>query len=194
MAWIQRHLARLEAQPDPSAPRYVSGETHYLWGNSYRLRVVHRDTRPRVALHGGGRIEMVVPVSADAAARERVLTEWYRAQLKEAMPALVAKWEPVVGVELAEWRVKRMRTRWGSCNVTARRIWVNLELVKRPVRCLEYVIVHEMVHLLERRHGARFRALMDRFLPDWRTVREELNRRPLSRLARERSMGPSSVP
>jgi predicted metal-dependent hydrolase len=136
---------------------------------------------------------MVVPPGADAATRSRVLTEWYRARLKEAMPALVAKWEEVVGVDVAEWRVKRMRTRWGSCNVAARRIWVNLELVKRPVRCLEYVIVHEMVHLLERRHRARFRALMDRSLPDWRAVREEL-RQPLATLTRSRSMSPSPVP
>ena len=173
-AWIRRHLARFEAKPSDAAPRYESGETHCYQGRPYRLRLVLRNVRPRVTIRGASTIEMAVPFGADPFARERALTEWYRARLREAMPALVAKWEAVVGVHVAEWRVKRMRTRWGSCNPQARRIWVNLELAKLPVHCLEYVIVHEMVHMLERRHDARFYAFMDAFHPGWREVRKEL--------------------
>ena len=184
MAWIRRHLARLEAQPRRSAPRYVSGESHYFRGRPYLLHVTYRPGRPSVAIRSGDTIEMGVPRATDVATREHVLVEWDRARLKEAMPRLVAKWEAVVGVNVAEWRVKRMKTRWGSCNVQARRIWVNLELAKRPVRCLEYVIVHEMAHLLERRHNDRFRALMDVFMPGWRTVREELNQAPIGHSGR----------
>src|SRR3972149_192881 len=100
--------------------------------------------------------------------RERALREWYRERLKAFTPPLVDKWQPVIGVAVAAWGVKRMRTRWGTCNIRARRIWLNLELAKHPAECLEYVVVHELVHLLERRHNARFKALLDGFLPDWR--------------------------
>ena len=116
---------------------------------------------------------------SDTAQRERVLLTWYRRQLKQLVPPLVAKWEAVIGVEVAEWRVKQMKTRWGTCNPEAGRIWLNLELIKKPVSCLEYIIVHEMVHLLERRHNDRFVAHMDKFMPQWRMVREELNQAPL---------------
>ena len=113
-------------------------------------------------------------------AREAVLYAWYRAWLKAQIPPLIAKWEPVVGVQVAEWGVKRMKTRWGSCNIQARRIWLNLELVKKPPQCLEYVLVHEMVHLLERLHNDRFRAYMDQCMPQWRLYRDELNAAPLA--------------
>ena len=176
--WIRLHLERLKAKPDVSAPRYESGETHLYLGRPHELRVIHRNARPRVILRGRNTIEMAVPPSTDPLFRGQLLIEWYRARLKEAMPPLVAKWEAVVGVQVAEWRIKRMRTRWGSCNPQARRIWVNLELAKRPARCLEYVIVHEMVHLLERRHNARFYAFLDEFYPAWREVRAELKEPP----------------
>jgi predicted metal-dependent hydrolase len=181
MKWIRRHLARIEAQAEPARLRYVSGEGHAYWGRVYRLRVAHRSGRAGVALMGGRVLELTVPHGAAAAYREHVLTEWYRARLKEALPGLVARWEDVVGVDVAEARVKRMKTRWGSCNPEARRIWVNLELVKRPSRCLDYVIVHEMVHMLERGHNARFYGYMDRFMPDWRAIRAELKDVPLGR-------------
>ena len=112
--------------------------------------------------------------------RERVLLEWYRRELKRHIPALIAKWEPVIGEPVAEWGVKRMKTKWGSCNPEQRRIWLNLELAKKPPECLEYVLVHEMVHLLERHHNNAFRAYMDKFLPQWRSYRQLLNQSPLS--------------
>lgn len=177
--WIDRHQERLTAKPDPAAPQFESGEIHFYQGRPYKLSVVVRNARPRVRLRGKDTIEMTVPRLSDHLARGRVLDEWYRARLKNVLPDLVAKWESVIGVDIAEARVKRMKTRWGSCNAQARRIWVNLELAKRPVRCLEYVIVHEMAHFLERGHNGRFYSLMDRFMPRWREIRAELKETPI---------------
>ena len=181
MAWIERKRGQMRAQSRKSAPGYVSGESHYYQGNRYLLNVVHQAGRPNVAIRGRTALDLFVQPGSDRATRERVLLAWYRARLKQAMPPLIARWEPIVGVKVAEWRVRRMKTRWGSCNRGARRIWVSLELAKQPVRCLEYIVVHEMVHLLERRHNDRFAAFMDAFLPQWRRVREELNQGPADR-------------
>jgi predicted metal-dependent hydrolase len=115
----------------------------------------------------------------DRDTREAVLQHWYRRRLREQLPPLLARWEPKVGVTVSEVRIKKMKTRWGSCNAEARRIWLNLELAKKPASCLEYILVHEMVHILERRHDERFRDLMERLVPPWRLWREELNRAPL---------------
>lgn len=108
------------------------------------------------------------------------MMQWYRQQLKVILPDLIAKWEPVIGVQISSFGVKKMRTKWGSCNISARRIWLNVELAKKPQHCLEYIVVHEMVHLLEKHHNARFIGFMDQFLPQWRTYRDELNRYPLA--------------
>jgi predicted metal-dependent hydrolase len=125
-------------------------------------------------------LELRVRPGSDRDKRDAVLQNWYRTQLKAQLPALVDKWEPIVGVRVADTRIKRMKTRWGSCRVESRRIWLNLELAKKPVACLEYILVHEMIHLLERHHTDRFRELMDRFMPNWRIYRDELNRAPLA--------------
>ncbi len=122
---------------------------------------------------------MFVRVESDAVERERVLTTWYRRRLKEEITPLITKWEVIIGVKAAEWGVKQMKTKWGTCNIEAQRIWLNLELIKKPVHCLEYIIVHELVHLLERHHNEQFIAYINRFMPLWRHYREELNRAPL---------------
>ena len=111
--------------------------------------------------------------------REQALTNWYRQQLKAELPKLIQKWERVIGVKTNDWGVKKMKTRWGTCNTQAKRIWLNLELIKKPPHCLEYVVVHELVHLLERGHGDRFQAYMSKFMPDWRTYEHELNSMPI---------------
>ena len=116
----------------------------------------------------------------DREKREAVLHRWYRQRLSEQIPLLIVKWEPVVGVEVADWAIRKMKTRWGSCNPDAQRIWLNLELAKKPSTCLEYILVHEMVHLLERHHNDEFRAYMDRLLPQWRLCRDELKKAPLA--------------
>ena len=111
--------------------------------------------------------------------RLEIIQHWYRAQLKAIIPALIDKWKAIVGVEINEWGVKQMKTKWGSCNIEERRIWLNLELIKKPLHCIEYIIVHELVHLLERHHSDRFKAVMDKVMPHWRIYRDELNQLPL---------------
>ncbi len=179
LGWIRRQQQRFDEQARQSQREMVSGESHYFAGRRFRLRLVERDAPPCVRITGNTTMELSVRPGADRAKREQVLRQWYRNRLKALLPEMIEKWEPVIGVEVAEWGVKQMKTRWGSCNITARRIWLNLELAKKPPQCVEYVLVHEMVHLLERRHNERFRELMDRFLPQWPSLRDELNRAPL---------------
>ena len=185
LAWIKRQQAKFEGQERQSAREYVSGESHYLQGRRYRLNVIYHDGPPQVSIRNKTRLDLVVRPGSDMAQRERVLLAWYRQQLKALIPPLIAKWEAILGVQVVEWGVKQMKTKWGTCNIVARRIWLNLELIKKPEICLEYVIVHEMVHLLERKHNDRFAALMDRALPQWGLHREELNREPLGHVTWE---------
>ena len=180
LAWIKRQQAKFEAQERQSAREYVSGESHYYQGSRYLLNVVYHDAAPKVVLRNKTKLDLFVRTRSDTAKRERVLLGWYRRQLKAMIPPLITKWEAIIGVQVADWGVKRMKTRWGSCTIEAQRIWLNLELVKKPPHCLEYIVVHEMVHLLERLHNDRFVDHMDRFMPQWRLFREELNRAPLA--------------
>jgi predicted metal-dependent hydrolase len=179
LAWIKRQQAKFSGQERQSAREYVSRESHYYLGDRYLLNVIYQDSPPNVLIRNKGTIDLVVRGGSDTTQRERVLLAWYRKQLKQMIPPLIAKWEAIMGVQVAEWGVKEMKTRWGTCNPEARRIWLNLELIKKPANCLEYIIVHEMVHLLERQHGDRFVATMDAFMPQWRQRREELNQAPL---------------
>lgn len=126
------------------------------------------------------RLALTVPAGTSKKQRQQVLQRWYRKLLQARIQEVLPKWEAVVGLRVADCRIRRMKTRWGSCNSTARRVWLNSELVKKPQRCLEYVLVHEMVHLLERNHNDRFRSYMDKFMPQWRHYRDELNCSPLA--------------
>jgi len=185
LAWIKRHQTKFAAQERQSAREFVTGESHYFQGRRYRLNVVYHNSAPRVTIRGNTVIELYVREGSDRSRRQRVLIEWYRGQLKEQIPLLVEKWQPILKVSIAEWGVKQMKTKWGTCKVKAHRIWLNLELAKKPVNCLEYIVVHEMLHLLERNHSDRFKALMDKFMPLWRSYREELNKMPLGHEAWE---------
>lgn len=180
LAWIRRRQNGFLAQARESAREMVTGESHYYRGRRYRLSVTERRGRAGVKLVGCRRLELQIPPGTEVIGRKRVLERWYRNELKRLIPSLAATWVPVVGEDVRECRVKRMKTRWGSCNTAARRIWLNLELIRKPHGCLEYVFVHEMVHLLERNHTDRFQQLMDRFMPDWRLRRDELNQAPLA--------------
>jgi predicted metal-dependent hydrolase len=175
LAWIKKQRLKFAGQERQSPREVVAGESHYYWGDRYRLDVIYQPGPPKVVVRNKSYLDLYVRPGSDRTQRQRVLTEWYRRQLKAQIPPLLAKWQPILGVEAAAWGVKQMKTRWGTCNIQARRIWLNLELVKKPPHCLEYIIVHELVHLHERRHNDRFHALMDRFLPPWRSYREELN-------------------
>ena len=178
LGWIKRKRAAFLAQPRQSAREMVTGESHYFLGQRYRLQVIATEAAGYVVL-GKRSLQLHVRADADEEYRFNVLQEWYRAQLKVLVPDLLAKWQDVVGVQAADWRVKKMKTKWGSCNAQARRIWLNLELAKKPVNCLEYIIAHELAHLVERLHCQRFTALMDRAMPQWPRYRAELNQMPL---------------
>lgn len=157
----------------------LSGETHYVWGERYRLDVSRNSGHYSVETKGNT-LWVVTPEGTDAAARRAALDRWYRRELRAALPALLEKWQPDVGVEVDNIVFRRMKTKWATCIAHSRTIWLNPEFAKKNLRCLEYILVHEMTHLLERGHGDRFVALMDRFLPDWRTRRDELNAAPLA--------------
>lgn len=174
LGWIKRQRAQFARQPRQSEREMVNGESHYFLGRRYRLHVHEQAGAARVAVRGVASLDLFVRSGATAAQREAVLLHWHRTQLKALVPPLLAHWQPLLGVAVTGWGVKKMKTKWGSCNVAARRIWLNLELAKKPEPCLEYIVVHELVHLLERQHNERFTALMDRYLPDWRQRRETL--------------------
>lgn len=180
LGWIRRQQEGFQRQDRQSQREMLAGESHYFRGRRYRLNVVEQDGPPSLGFPNNTTMVLYVRPGTDREGRELVLQRWYRRRLREELPDLLAKWEPAIGVKVAEVRIKKMKTRWGTCNSTARRIWLNLELVKKPVSCLEYILVHEMVHLIERHHNERFRDLMDRLMPQWRMRREELNRAPLS--------------
>lgn len=180
LSWIHRQQQNFVRQTRESAREMVTGESHYFGGRRYRLDVAEKPGIPVVRIVNQSTLELRVRPGADRLARQQLLERWYRQQLKIHIPDLISIWGPVVGVEINECRIKKMKTRWGSCNIQAKRVWLNLELAKKPLRCLEYVLLHEMVHLLERRHNERFRGLMDQFMPDWRLRRDVLNGMPLA--------------
>ena len=179
LRWIRRQKAKFAEQPRQSQREMVNGESHYFLGKRYRLRVHEVDATPRVAVRGIASLDLFVRPGANAEQREAVLLRWHREQLKALIPALLEKWQPVLEVQVAHWGVKKMKTKWGSCSIEAGRIWINLELAKKPLHCLEYIVVHEMTHLLVRHHDDQFVALMSRVMPQWQVYRAELNDAPL---------------
>lgn len=180
LGWIKKQQAAFLAQSRQSQREMVTGESHYVWGQRYLLDVVERAGRHEVAIKNNTHLTLTVNPGTTRDNRELALNEWYRAELKQRVPAFLAKWEPIIGVNVAKWGVKKMKTKWGSCHIAERRIWLNLELAKKPMECLEYILVHELVHLLERQHNEAFRAHMDRFLPHWPLHRDVLNAAPLA--------------
>ena len=180
LKWIRQQQASFEQQDRQSQREFVTGESHYFRGKRYLLDVMEHDSPPKVSLPNKKKMVLSIRPGSDRDARKAVIHRWYRQHLWSELPPLLEKWEPKLGVSVNEVRIKRMKTLWGSCNVEAKRIWLNLELAKKNESCLVYILVHEMVHLLERAHNARFRELMDKFLPQWRTYRDQLNHAPLA--------------
>ncbi len=178
--WIKRQQAKLRGQERETPREYVERESHYVWGKRYLLSIIEGDQPPAIELKHSRMILRVRPGTAEGK-REALVEEWYREQIKAAVPPLLDRWQPLMGVSVERFFVQRMKTRWGSCNHKARTIRLNTELAKKPPECLEYIVVHEMVHLLEPTHNARFIALMDRFMPKWQFHRDELNRLPVRR-------------
>ena len=178
LPWIKRQRAQLQEAERQSVREMVSGESHYVWGNRYRLKVVERPGRAHVEIDSD-RLLLYVPESTAADKRRELLDCWYREQLRNTLPNVVEACELLVKVRVNRWSIRRMKTKWGSCNRETGHIWFNTELAKKPPECLEYVVVHEMVHILERLHNDHFKELMDQFMPNWRSYRDELNRAPL---------------
>ena len=176
--WIRQQQAKLRDQERETPREYLDRESHYIWGKRYLLRVIERDQGPAVALKHS-RMILTVRAGTDDAAKEAIVAQWYREQIKAVAPELIANWETILGVSVNRVFVQRMKTKWGSCNPRACTIRLNTELAKKPKECLEYIIVHEMVHLLEETHNARFVALMDQFMPKWQFCRQRLNRLPV---------------
>jgi predicted metal-dependent hydrolase len=179
LPWIERSRRQLRDAERQSAREMVTGESHYVWGVRRRLRVIERLGTAHVELDHE-RLLLYVPPETDTAARLKLLRDWQRRHLRAAIPTLIEKWEPAIGRTVPRWSIRRMKTRWGSCNRETGHISFNLELSKKHPRCLEYIVVHEMTHLLERGHGERFQELMNGFLPNWRSRRDELNSAPLA--------------
>lgn len=178
LAWIREQQARFALQAREAPRRFVGRETHYVWGRRHLLAVEHQDAKPRVKLDHR-RITLIVRPGSTEAVRATVMHEWHKSLLHQAVPPLIAQWEPRLGVRVAGYFLQRMKTKWGSANPRAHHIRLNTELVKKPKDLLEYVIVHEMIHLIEPTHSERFVALLDEHYPTWREARAELNDLPL---------------
>ena len=179
LGWIRRQKAKFAEQPRQSQREMVNGESHYFLGKRYRLRVHEQDAPARVAIRGMANLDLFVRPGTSVEQREAVLLRWHREQLKALIPPLLEKWQPILGVKVADWGIRKMKTKWGSCNPQSRRVWLNLELAKKPVQCLEYIVVRELAHLLERHLNERFSVLVEKHVPLWRRFREELNQMPL---------------
>ncbi len=176
LGWIRRHQNNFIEQPRESTREYVSGESHYYLGRRYRLDIVRAKSQsPRIELKNKSRMRLFVCASTSREEREKVLLSWHRRQLRRLAPPIIMKWEDRLGAQVAGFGIKRMKTKWGSCGLKTRRIWLNLELAKKPLHCIEYIVAHEIAHLIERHHSNRFASLMNRVLPKWRHYRDELN-------------------
>lgn len=178
--WIRSQQKEMAQQTRQSKREMVTGESHYVWGQRCLLNVIKEDAPGRIEHDGPRSLNLYCRPDDDVERRRAILSAWYRDQLKERIPGFIEAWEPKLGVEVKDWGVKKMKTKWGSCSAGAGRIWLNLELAKKPLPCLEYIIVHEMVHLLERHHNDRFWAILNKHMPKWKLHRDTLNEAPLS--------------
>lgn len=176
--WIRQQQRKLREQERETPREYLDRESHHVWGKRYLLKVIEGARVPTVELKHR-QMHLRVRTSTSDEKKQAIVADWYRAQLKQAVPALIAKWEPLLRVKVARFFVQQMKTKWGSCNPAAKSIRLNTDLAKKPSECLEYIVVHEMIHLLEPTHNKRFMTLMEQFIPNWRFYRTELNRLPV---------------
>jgi predicted metal-dependent hydrolase len=175
LAWITKQRKKFSEQDRQTVREFVSGESHYYFGTRYLLNVIETTGKQHIELRSNKYIDLYVRPESTVEKREKIMSDWYRQSLKKVIPDYIKKWEEIMGVTVNDWGVKLMKTKWGTCNVKDKRIWINLELAKKNPRCLEYIIVHEMVHLLERHHNKKYKAYMDKFLPNWKSIKNELN-------------------
>lgn len=174
MDWIKKKRSNYENRVVQKPKEYITGEMHTVLGTDYQLSVVDANEKQRVEIKNSRFVVMYVKPGSTLEKRKKLMIEFKRSTLKAILPTLIDKWETQLGVTVSEFNVKKMKTKWGTCNITKKRIWINLELVKHPVECLEYIVVHEMIHLLERHHNKRFYKLMDDYYPEWKDVKKKL--------------------
>ncbi len=172
--WIKKHKRKFIGQERLTLREYKDRESHYFLGKRYLLKVIELPSVPKVVLKHSI-IELYVRDTTNLQNKRDIIETWYRNRLKEIVPGYISKWSKNMNVEVAEYGIKKMKRKWGSCNNKARRIWLNLELAKKPLHCIEYIVVHEMIHILERHHNERFYSLMNQYLPQWKQYRRELN-------------------
>lgn len=173
VSWIKKQVGKFDNQPRQSEREYVSGETLYVWGKQYYLQTENGNKNSLVLF--GDKAVLTVRKESTAEQRENFIREWYRELLKAEIARLLPKWEKITGLKATNWQTKYMTTRWGTCNTKTGKIWLNLQLAKKTPVCLEYVILHELVHLVEKSHNERFVSLMDKYMPMWREVKTTLN-------------------
>lgn len=175
LSWIKKHQTNFQLQLRETQREYISGESHYYFGERYLLKINELQTHPKVTIKNKKYIELTIKPHTTIKQKENALKKWYRSQLSQKIPDLISKWSTIMWVQPKEWRIKQMKTKRWTCNISAKRIRLNLELAKKSEQCLEYVVVHEMTHLLERHHNQKFVKYMDSFLPKWRYYKKLLN-------------------
>jgi predicted metal-dependent hydrolase len=183
-AWLKKQVLKFGEQPRESQREFVSGETLYVWGKQYFVQTEY-GARYSMVLSGDKAI-LTVRKTSSAEQRERFVREWYRGLLKDEVVKLLPKWEEASGLRASCWQTKYMTSRWGSCNCATKKIWLNVQLAKKTPECLEYVILHELVHTVEKTHGKKFIASMDKFMPMWREIRATLNGQKLDYMTNKR--------
>lgn len=181
LSWIKQQQKKILSQPREAKREYITQESHYYLGKRYLLKIIEEEAKPKVILKHKHIILHIRP-NTDTEKRKEILDDWYRECLRNEVIKLVEKWEPIIDVNVSDIGIKKMKTKWGTCNIEAKRIWLNLELMKKPINCIEYIVVHEMIHLLERNHNQRFIAFMNNFLPFWKELKKELNQLPVSHI------------
>lgn len=178
LSWIRKQQERFRSQHRELQRDFVTRESHYYLGKRYLLKIEETTDKQSVSIKQNHIVIHSRPGSGKNQ-HELLIQEWYRKQLKQLIPKYIDKWENKIDVKVSDFGIKKMKTKWGTCNQEAKRIWLNLELAKKPLECIEYIVVHEMIHLIEKTHNARFKALLNKHLPQWKHYKEELNRMPL---------------
>ena len=180
LSWIKRRQRKFQEQDRETNREYTTRESHYFLGQRYLLNVIEHNAPPKVILRNKTFIDFYIRPNTLIVKKEKIMNEWFRVELKKLIPPIIEKYETHIGVKAYDWGVKQMKTKWGTCNIKEKRIWINLELAKKPIVCLEYIILHELIHLIERHHNDNFLAYMEKNMPQWKFHKEELNRLPIS--------------
>lgn len=180
LPWIKKQQAKFSGQQRQTKRDYVGGESHYFLGKRYKLEVVYKDEPSKVTMKGKSKIVLQCRPKATTKKRQEIMANWYREELHSVVDELITKWQKKVGVKVSSWNIKQMKTRWGTCNHEKAKILLNLELAKKPIACIEYVVVHELVHLIEKKHSEKFVALVAKYISKWKSLKDELNRFTLS--------------